>query len=192
MMDKETSNKSKSTNTRLREIVSVLKRHGVIHGVSPDKLVLILEDLGPTFVKFGQVMSMRSDILPKAYCDVLVKLRTDVKPITFEEVLGVVEAEYNCRADEVFKEISRSYLGSASIAQVHKAVLHNGQTVVLKVQRPGIYQMMERDIQLLKKAITLIKRLKVSVGNIDFNLIVDKNMGGCSTRNGFYFRSRLY
>jgi len=173
-MHKATSDKSKSTNTRLWEMIAVLKRHGVIHGVSPDKLILILEDLGPTFVKFGQVMSMRSDLLPKEYTDVLVKLRTDVKPISFEEVLGVVEAEYNCRASEVFKEISQSYLGSASIAQVHKAVLHNGQTVVIKVQRPGIYQMMERDVQLLKKAISLIKILKISVGNIDFNLIVDE------------------
>jgi ubiquinone biosynthesis protein len=174
MKDLELSIDNKSSAVRLREIVSVLKRHGVIHGVSPNKLKLILEDLGPTYVKFGQLMSMRSDVLPREYCDVLVQLRTDVKPIPYEEVIGVIEAEYGLRADEVFQEISREHLGSASIAQVHKAVLRNGQTVVIKVQRPGIYQMMKRDIQLLKRAISITKIFKINVGNIDFKLILDE------------------
>ncbi len=180
---------NKLSAARLREMISVLKRHGVIHGVSPDKLKLILEDLGPTYVKFGQVMSMRSDILPKEYCDVLVQLRTDVKPISYEEIIGVIEAEYGQRADEVFQEISRESLGSASIAQVHKAVLLNGQTVVIKVQRPGIYQMMERDIQLLKKAISFIKVFNINVGNIDFKLIVDEMWAAAQQEMDFIIES---
>lgn len=165
---------NKSSVTRLREMLRVLKHHRVIYGVSPEQLKLILEDMGPTYVKFGQVLSMRSDMLPKEYCDVLALLRTDVKPIPFDEVIEVIEAEYGRRADEVFQEISPVTLGSASIAQVHKAVLHNGQTVVIKVQRPGIYQMMERDIHLLKRLISLIKVFKINVGSIDFRLVVDE------------------
>ncbi len=173
-MNKGTSIDNKSSAARFKEMVSVLKRHGVIHGVSPEKLKLILEDLGPTYVKFGQIMSMRADMLPKDYCNTLAKLRTAAKPVPYEEIVGVIEAEYGIGADEVFREISRDSLGSASIAQVHKAILNNGKTVVLKVQRPGIYQMMEQDIKLLKKALSFIKVLKIQVGHIDFKMIINE------------------
>jgi ubiquinone biosynthesis protein len=166
--------KSKSSAARLREIVLALKHHGIIHGVSPEKLKMILEDLGPTFVKLGQIMSMRTDMLPKEYCDTLALLRTDVKPLSYEEVIQVIESEYGTRAEEVFGEIIKEHIGSASIAQVHKAVLKNGKIVVLKVQRPGIYQTMERDVQLIKKALSFIKILKINVGNIDFKMFIDE------------------
>ena len=64
---------------RLREILGVLSRHKIVKGMTPEKLRLIIEDLGPTFVKLGQVMSMRSDMLPEAYCKELTKLRAEVK-----------------------------------------------------------------------------------------------------------------
>ncbi|OPX83811.1 MAG: putative protein kinase UbiB [Pelotomaculum sp. PtaB.Bin104] len=165
---------SKSNAARLMEMVRALKRHDVIHGVSPEKLKLILEDLGSTYVKLGQLMSMRTDMLPKEYCNVLAELRTDVKPMPYEEMLRVIETEHGVRAEELFLEISQKSVGSASIAQVHKAFLKNGKTVVLKVQRPGIYQTMERDIQLLKKALALIKLMKLKVGSIDFKMFIDE------------------
>jgi ubiquinone biosynthesis protein len=165
---------NKSTAARLLEMALVLKRNGIIRGVTPDKLKSILEELGPTYVKLGQLMSMRTDILPKEYCTVLAELRTDVKPMSYEEMIRVIEGEYSSEPDEIFLDIARDCIGSASIAQVHKAVLKNGQTVVLKVQRPGIYQTMERDIQLLKKTISLIKRLNFNIGNIDFRDFVDE------------------
>ena len=83
---------------------------------------MILEDLGPTFIKIGQIMSMHSDILPKRYCDELMRLRSDVKPMPFSEVSEVLEESYGCSWGAIFREINEKPLGSASIAQVHKAV----------------------------------------------------------------------
>ena len=89
-------NKDASTahKSRLREITAVLKKHGITRGVTPEKLRLILEDLGPTFIKIGQIMSMHSDILPKRYCDELMRLCYDVAPMPFKEVTEVIEAAY--------------------------------------------------------------------------------------------------
>jgi ubiquinone biosynthesis protein len=165
---------NKKTNARLREILNALKRHGIIHGVTPEKLKSILEDLGPTYVKLGQIMSMRNELLPKEYCNTLAGLRTDVKPISYEEIVHIIETEYGTSAEEVFMEISPKCLGSASIAQVHKCVLKSGKTVVLKIQRPGIYETMERDIKLLKKALSLMKILHINVGRIDFKMFIDE------------------
>ena len=81
-------------NSRLREITAVLRKHNITRGVTPKKLRLIIEDLGPTFIKLGQIMSMHSDVLPKRYCDELMKLRSDVTPMPFEEVIEVIEESF--------------------------------------------------------------------------------------------------
>lgn len=81
-------------NSRLREITAVLRRHNITRGVTPEKLRAILEDLGPTFIKLGQIMSMHSDVLPKRYCDELMRLRSEVTPMPFEEVVEVIEGSY--------------------------------------------------------------------------------------------------
>jgi ubiquinone biosynthesis protein len=163
-----------SSAARLKEMITVLKRHGIIHGVFPDKLKLILEDLGPTYIKLGQMMSMRHDLLPQRYCNALAGLRTDVKPIAYEDIIGVIEDEYGFTADKIFSEISAECIGSASIAQVHRATLKNGTKVVIKVQRPGIYQTVVRDIQLLKKAIGIIKIIGRTGDMIDFKIVIDE------------------
>ncbi|MBQ9614714.1 MAG: AarF/ABC1/UbiB kinase family protein, partial [Selenomonadaceae bacterium] len=141
---------------RLKEMVNVLRARDVMRGMTPVKLRQILEDLGPTFVKLGQVMSMRPDFLPQEYCEELMKLQTEAKPLPFEIILQVIEQEYNRRWDKVFSFIDREALGSASIAQVHRAELVSGDKVVVKVQRPGIYEIMSKDIVLLKRAATLV------------------------------------
>ncbi|HHW30389.1 MAG TPA: AarF/ABC1/UbiB kinase family protein [Clostridiaceae bacterium] len=159
---------------RLKDIALVLKRHGIIRGISPQQLRSILEDLGPTYIKLGQFMSMRPDILPRAYCDALEGLRTDVKPVPFEEIINTIEEEYGFSVDKVFSNISKEIIGSASIAQVHKATLKNGNKVVVKVQRPGIYQIMQEDIQLLKKAAGIMKIIGITGEAIDFRIILDE------------------
>ena len=120
-------------NSRLREITAVLRRHNITKGVTPEKLRLILEDLGPTFIKLGQIMSMHSDILPKRYCDELMRLRSEVTPMPFQEVLDVIEESYGRSWKRVFSSIEEKPQGSASIAQAHAAVLKTGETVVVKV-----------------------------------------------------------
>ena len=91
-------------------------------------------------------------MIPEKYCKQLSRLRTDVKPLPFDVILGVLEQELGEPPEQVFLQIDSRPLGSASIAQVHKAVLKTGEPVVLKVQRPGIKETMAQDIALIKKA----------------------------------------
>ncbi len=163
----------KGSGKRLREILGVLKKHHLSQGVTPEKLREILEDLGPTYVKLGQIMSMRSDMLPEKYCRELTRLRTDVRPLPFEDILQIIEKELGRPIARIFREVNPQPLGSASIAQVHAAILLNGRKVVIKVQRPAIHEIMENDIRLMKRASGLLKL--TSVGNlIDFPTIIDE------------------
>jgi len=152
---KERNHKEKGSS-RLKEMRAVLAKHKITRGVSPEKLRLILEDLGPTYIKLGQIMSLHSDILPKAYCDELMKLNSEVTPMPFEAVLRVIEQSYGISWQEVFRFIDDKALGSASIAQVHRAQLLDGKDVIVKVEREGIYDLMSRDIALLHKAVKFL------------------------------------
>lgn len=127
------------------------KKHHLTSGLTPVKLREILEDLGPTYVKLGQIMSMRSDMLPEVYCQELTRLRTDVIPMPYETAVSIIESELQRPVSDIFSSIEQTPLGSASIAQVHPAQLKDGTKVVLKVQRPAIQKTMENDIRLLKK-----------------------------------------
>ena len=97
-------------------------------------------------------MASRQDMFSERYCKELVKLRDNVAPLPFADVQRVIEEEYGCPMQEVFSSFERIPLGSASIAQVHKASLLDGREIVVKVQRPYIYEMMERDISLIRRA----------------------------------------
>lgn len=121
------------------EIVAILTRHNAILGVTPDKLRAIVEDLGPTFVKLGQMLSMRPDILPANYCEELQKLRSDVAPMPWAEVVRVVEGSLSAPLHTSFPTFDPNPLGSASIAQVHSAILPGGEQVVVKVQHARVY-----------------------------------------------------
>ena len=174
MSDNENSRGLSDKNgSRLIEITRILTRHEVVRGMTPEKLRLILEDLGPTYIKLGQIMSTRSDILPQAYCDELMKLRSDVPPMPFEEVIEVIETSYKQSWNEVFESIEKECLGSASIAQVHRAKLITGENVVIKVQRKGIYDVMKRDIGLMHKAVRLMPTRRLS-GVVDLDMILDE------------------
>lgn len=169
---KETTKKNEYRE-RLKEITAVLHRHAITRGVSPEKLRLILEDLGPTFIKVGQLLSLRSDILPKRYCDELMKLCSGVDPIPFTEVEEILEESFGCPWTEEFLDIEEMPLGSASIAQVHRATLKTGEEVVIKVQRKGIYETMARDVGLMKKAVKLLP--PVSIKNMaDLDLVLEE------------------
>ena len=159
---------------RLMEIMEVVRRHEIIKdGLTPEKLCAIIEELGPTFIKLGQILSMRSDILPKAYCDALKKLRSSVAPMPYEQVVSIVERSYGRPMSEVFSSFDEQALGSASIAQAHAAVLSTGESVVVKVQRDGIHDVMSRDIMLLKHACKALKYTPAS-GLVDFNQVLDE------------------
>ena len=158
---------------RLLEIMEVMRRHEIVKGITPEKLCAIIEELGPTFIKLGQILSMRSDILPAAYCDALKKLRSSVAPMPYEQIAAIVEKSYGRPLEEVFASFDHAALGSASIAQAHAAVLQTGEPVVVKVQREGIHEIMSRDIMLLKQASKLLKYTPAS-GLVDFNQVLDE------------------
>lgn len=169
-------NDAKETHSsrRLSEMLAILQKHHIIRGLTPVKLREILEDLGPTYVKFGQIMSMRSDMLPIAYTKELEKLRTDVTPMPFDLVKASIEEELGGNAKEIFASINPQPLGSASIAQVHEAKLATGEDVVIKIQRPHIYETMEADIKLLRRACGMLKIAGQTGNLLDFKGVVEE------------------
>ena len=140
---------------RLKEIIEVFKSNNILGGLTPNKFSKIIEELGPTFIKIGQIMSNRNDIFPKEYCDALSRLRSNVTPMSFSSVEEILIDEYG-DYKEIFNKIDIDPIGSASIAQVHKAKLNNGDEVVIKVRRKDIYNKMSMDVKLLKKAISIM------------------------------------
>ena len=142
----------KSEKTRGAEILAVFAKHNFYaNGFTPEELRVTLEDLGPTYVKIGQIMSSRVDLLPQRYCKELEKLRQNVKELDPELARAVIEQETGKKIEDIYQEFRDKPLGSASIGQVHYAVLKDGTKVVTKVQRPLIADMMRKDFVLLKK-----------------------------------------
>ena len=142
----------KQEKRRSAEIISVFAKHNFYaNGFSPEELRTTLEDLGPTYVKIGQIMSSRVDLLPESYCKELEKLRANVKELDPAIARAVIEEETGKKIEEIYKEFRDKPLGSASIGQAHYGVLKDGTKVVTKVQRPLIADMMRKDFVLLKK-----------------------------------------
>jgi len=124
----------------------------------PVRLRLALEELGPTFIKVGQILSTRPDILPDEYIKELLKLQDNIPPVPFGEAVRVVESELEKPWSELFKSIEKTPVAAASIAQVHKAVTLSGSDVVIKIQRPGIEKTITTDISILKYLAGLLER----------------------------------
>ena len=151
----EISIKDKTSHKRMNEIVRIMLQYKVLHGLTPEQAVEVLQALGPTYVKIGQLASNRSDLLPKAYCDAFEKLRDDANPMPFDVVIEQIDRAYGKSWHEVFASIDPVPLGAASIAQVHKATLLDGTTVAVKVRRPGVAESMAEDIMLMKHLLAL-------------------------------------
>lgn len=166
---------------RVRQISAVLVRHGFgqlvrqagleVDGEPIDvklpwarRLRLVLADLGPTFVKLGQVLSVRPDIVPREFIDELELLQDSVPPAPFEEVRAILEEELGATLEERFRAFEPEPMASASIAQVHRAVLADGTEVAVKVQRPGIEAKIRSDLHILYSLAHLITgRLQLPV-----------------------------
>ncbi|MEC4175118.1 AarF/UbiB family protein [Adlercreutzia sp. R7] len=151
----EISLKDKTSHKRLNQIMHIMREYHVLRGLTPEKAVEVLQALGPTYVKIGQLASNRSDLLPKAYCDAFEKLRDDANPMPFDQVIEQIDRSYGRSWHEVFASIDPAPLGAASIAQVHKAVLLDGTTVAVKVRRPGVVESMAEDLMLMKHLLAL-------------------------------------
>lgn len=114
-------------------------------------LAVDLEKMGPTYIKLGQLLSSRYDILPEAYCDALARLQDDVEPIPFAEIEQIVNAEVGLRISKAFSEFDSTPIAAASLGQVHRAKLRDGREVAVKVQRPGIRKTIAEDLDALEQ-----------------------------------------
>jgi ubiquinone biosynthesis protein len=121
----------------------------------PERIRHVLEELGPTFIKLGQILATRVDLFPPQYIAEFEKLQDQVPPLAFEELLSQLEEDLGDGIDEVFSEVDRSPLAAASIAQVHKAVLKDGTPVILKIRRPGLRKLIAADLRLIHRVVDI-------------------------------------
>ena len=158
------------SNGRLKEILAIIRKYDYDDGITPEIVVNILQDLGPTFVKIGQIASQQAEYIPSDYCDALAKLRSNVAPMDIETVHAQIEKYLGKPTNELFASFSEKPLGSASIAQVHKAELFDGTTVAVKVRRPGVVETVARDFALIEKI--LDKFVKGDSGGLDLKSMI--------------------
>jgi ubiquinone biosynthesis protein len=130
-------------------IAPALHLPGADRRSGPVRLRLAFERLGGAWIKLGQMLALRFDLLPAAYCDELFKLLNRVAPFSYAEVRGIIRQELGDEPDVVFASFEQESFAAASIGQVHRAVLHGGEEVAVKIQRPGIRQTLQADIDLM-------------------------------------------
>ena len=159
---------------RLMQIARIANQFDVVHGLTPVKMRLMLEALGPTFVKVGQILSMRSEMLPQSFCDELSKLRADADPMPYQTVVDTLAKEYGRPIEEIFSRIDPKPLGSASLAQVHRATLITGEDVAVKVQRPGVRETMAQDVSIMRSLAKVAAKLFPDTQIIDFKGVVEE------------------
>lgn len=164
----------KSRNKRLHEIIGLVRKYKVMDGITPAHFRDMLVDLGPSFVKIGQMLSLRSEILPQAYCDALATLQMDADPLPFKEIEHALEKIYGERFSSIFSSIDPKPLGSASLAQVHKATLSNGDVVAVKVQRPGVRATMAQDIDVMRSVAKRLSRFMKDNQMVDLRDVVEE------------------
>src|SRR5882724_5952937 len=122
-----------------------------------EELASDLEKLGPTFIKLGQLLSTRADLMPAPYLDALARLQDSLEPFPFDEARTIIEDEVGVRLSKVFDSIDEVPLAAASLGQVHAAVLRGGRPVVVKVQRPGIRKQIAEDLEVLEELATFLE-----------------------------------
>ncbi len=183
---------------RLKQIISVFAKHGfvdVVERVNLSKFLparfsteasaeaelttayrlrMAFEELGPTFIKFGQLLSTRSDLLPDSFIEEFTKLQDNVQPLPYEAVKAVVERELGGKLEAIFSTFSEAPLAAASIGQVHEAELPGGQRVVVKVQRPEIGKIIDTDVSLLAFLAGLLEKYVPETRIVDPRIVVNE------------------
>jgi ubiquinone biosynthesis protein len=138
------------------ELVAKAGADGPVTTPAAEEFAKDLEALGPTFIKLGQVLATRADLLPVSYLTALARLQDNVEPFSFAEVETIVERELGVRISRAFSEFEATPLAAASLGQVHRAALRDGRLVVVKVQRPGVQEVIADDLAALAEAAALL------------------------------------
>jgi len=172
--------------SRYRELIGILRRHqllGRVRGGTDDdaglappavRLREALEEAGGVYVKLGQIAATRIDLLPAGVCEELSRLQSRSTPIAAEAVRGVIESELGRPVEEVFDEFDWEPLAAASIGQTHTAVLRSGEEVVVKVQRPGVDDAIERDLAALNQLARLAERRSVVGRDLRVSILAEE------------------
>ncbi|MDP4128415.1 MAG: AarF/UbiB family protein, partial [Bacillota bacterium] len=185
---------------RYRDVAKVLARHGfgffveeigLLHMLSlpkrlftdmeeidpksvGERIRLVIEELGPTYVKIGQIASTRADVIPTEILHELEKLQDNVSPFPFVEVSRIIEGELGSPLGEIFSTFDENVLAAASIGQVHRAQLRTGEEVAVKVQRPQIKTMIETDLEILMDLATLAERRMEKMERLQLRDVVEE------------------
>ena len=189
----------KQTKQRLGEIRAVIKKYGfdkilgqtvkskirgneeedeesniLLDDELPVKLRLMLQELGTTFIKLGQLLSTRPDIVGETIANELANLQDDNPAITYDQVKAIVERELNGNIDELFEDFSHEHLATASIGQVHEAKLKTGERVAVKVQKEGITDKIDLDIRIMKYIANRADKLNSDIRKINLPGIMEE------------------
>ena len=140
------------------QLISKKRRDRIEKLTRAERVSLALEELGPTFIKLGQILSTRPDLIPVEFVTALSRLQDRVPPFPFEDARRIIEDELDCPLADIFIDFNASPLAAASIGQVYRARLGSGDTVAVKVQRPNIRQVVEVDLEIMLHLATLMER----------------------------------
>ena len=196
MIDLENSNLLRAA-PRLMQILRVLARHkflGALRGKRqwppPKEVRETFEELGLTFIKFGQVLAMRRDLLPDAYIDELELLHDQLPALGINAVRATVEAELGAPLTQLFASFSETPLAAATIAQVHEATMHDGRHVAVKVQRPGLDAIIATDIAALTSLVALGESLFTRLHALDLPVLVNEFANSLNRETDFQREAR--
>jgi ubiquinone biosynthesis protein len=158
-----------------RRIISFKKPPSLAHHIgAPERLRLMFEDLGPTFIKFGQVLACRPDMLPIEYSREFLKLTDSVAPFPAQEARKIIEEDLKAPISSVYSSFDDTPVAAASIAQVHRATLLDGKEVMVKVQRSNIERMIDRDVSIMRWLAELMESRIPELAPYDIPGIVDE------------------
>jgi len=185
------------TSPRLLQILRVLIRHkflGAIRGKNhfPCQMEVrtTFEELGLTFLKLGQVLALRRDLLPDEYIEELEKLLDQLPPVDFDSVRTAVEAQLEAPLEELFSSFDEVPLGAATIAQVHEATTRDGRRVVVKVQRPGLEEIIASDIAAMTRLVEMGEGLYPRLRALDLQVIVSEFAASLALETDFTREAR--
>ena len=196
MIDPENSSLLRAA-PRLMQILRVLARHkflgalrGKEHWPSPQEVRETFEELGLMFLKFGQVLAMRRDLLPDTYIDELEQLHDQLPAMGIDTVRRTIEAELGAPLTELFESFNERPIAAATIAQVHEATMKDGRRVAVKVQRPGLEKMIATDVAALRYLVALGERLFPRLRALDFPVVVSEFASSLNRETDFSHEAR--